>query len=95
MGPECLLELSCHSDRAGFMPSLNIIILAAGDSTRLKSKTTKVLHPICGRAMIEYVLSAARGLKPKKMVIVVGNGRQALMAHLSGEKGLIFAHQKE
>jgi bifunctional UDP-N-acetylglucosamine pyrophosphorylase/glucosamine-1-phosphate N-acetyltransferase len=36
------------------------VVLAAGKSTRMKSAVPKVLHPVCGRPMIEHVLDAAR-----------------------------------
>ncbi len=77
------------------MKPLYIVILAAGNSTRLKSQLTKVMHPICGRPMIDYVLEAARALRPKKLVLVLGNGREAVVEHLRGQKDLGFALQKE
>ncbi|MBI4991438.1 NTP transferase domain-containing protein, partial [Candidatus Gottesmanbacteria bacterium] len=39
------------------------IILAAGKSTRMKSKVSKVLHPVCGRPMLGYVLDLVQSLK--------------------------------
>lgn len=59
-----------------------VIILAAGKSTRMKSETPKVLHPLCGKPMISYVLEAVKTLKPAKTVVVLGHKhaevRQAL-----------------
>jgi len=52
--------------------NIAVVILAAGKSTRMKSGTPKVLHPICGRPMLEYVLDLVRSLKAKKTVIVLG-----------------------
>ncbi|OGX19838.1 MAG: hypothetical protein A3K83_02795 [Omnitrophica WOR_2 bacterium RBG_13_44_8b] len=49
------------------------IILAAGKSTRMKSEIPKVLHPICARPMIEYVLDLVNELKIKKVVAVLGH----------------------
>jgi bifunctional UDP-N-acetylglucosamine pyrophosphorylase / glucosamine-1-phosphate N-acetyltransferase len=49
-----------------------VIILAAGKSTRMKSKTPKVLHKLCGRPMLGYVLDLVAVLKPKKVVAVLG-----------------------
>jgi bifunctional UDP-N-acetylglucosamine pyrophosphorylase/glucosamine-1-phosphate N-acetyltransferase len=51
---------------------LACIILAAGKGTRMKSDTPKVLHNICGRPMLEYVLDLVKGLKPEKTVAVLG-----------------------
>jgi bifunctional UDP-N-acetylglucosamine pyrophosphorylase/glucosamine-1-phosphate N-acetyltransferase len=43
------------------MKKIAVIILAAGKSTRMKSEVPKVLHPLCGRPMIAYVLDVAKG----------------------------------
>jgi bifunctional UDP-N-acetylglucosamine pyrophosphorylase/glucosamine-1-phosphate N-acetyltransferase len=55
-------------------PSLAVVVLAAGKGKRLKSKTPKVLHPVCGRPGLWHVLRAARALKPDRVVIVVHHG---------------------
>ncbi len=49
------------------------IILAAGDSTRMNSKTPKVLHPVAGQPMIDYALQNAEALSPSKIYGVVGS----------------------
>ena len=49
-----------------------VIILAAGKSTRMKSAVPKVLHPLCGRPLLGYVLDLVAGLKPKQVVAVLG-----------------------
>ncbi|MDO8489600.1 MAG: NTP transferase domain-containing protein [Candidatus Omnitrophota bacterium] len=49
-----------------------VIILAAGKSTRMKSEVPKVLHKLCGRPMLGYVLDLVVGLKPKQVVAVLG-----------------------
>jgi len=49
-----------------------IIILAAGKSTRMKSEIPKVLHKLCGRPMLGYVLDLVAALKPKQAVVVLG-----------------------
>lgn len=58
--------------------SLAALILAAGDSKRFKSKTPKVLHPICGRPLIGYVLDAVAPLHPAKTVLIVGRDADAV-----------------
>ncbi len=50
---------------------LAVVILAAGQGTRMKSKLPKVLHPVAGRAMIRHVLAVAESLNPVKIVTVV------------------------
>ena len=57
---------------------LSVVILAAGEGTRLNSRKPKVLHDIGGRPMIEYVLETARLLKPDAIHIVIGAGAEAV-----------------
>jgi bifunctional UDP-N-acetylglucosamine pyrophosphorylase/glucosamine-1-phosphate N-acetyltransferase len=52
--------------------NIAVIILAAGKSTRMKSGTPKVLHNLCGRPMLGYVLDLVASLKPKQVVAVLG-----------------------
>lgn len=58
------------------------VILAAGDSTRMNSKTPKVLHPLAGQPMIEYALQNAEALFPSKIYAVVGFQSQEVSAYL-------------
>jgi bifunctional UDP-N-acetylglucosamine pyrophosphorylase/glucosamine-1-phosphate N-acetyltransferase len=60
------------------------IILAAGEGTRMKSGTPKVLHEICGRSMLGHVVAAVRHADPAQVVVVTGKGRSEVEAHLSG-----------
>lgn len=54
------------------------IILAAGEGTRMKSAIPKVLHPLCARPMLAYVLDLAKKLKLSKTLVVVGNKKELL-----------------
>ena len=60
-----------------------VVILAAGEGTRMKSSTPKVLHSISGRSLVGHVLSAVTALSPKQVRVVVGAGREQVEAHLS------------
>lgn len=51
-----------------------VVILAAGQGTRMKSSRPKVLQPICGRSLIEWVVAQAVSLDPGRIVVVVGEG---------------------
>ncbi|MEC3975984.1 bifunctional UDP-N-acetylglucosamine diphosphorylase/glucosamine-1-phosphate N-acetyltransferase GlmU [Amycolatopsis sp. H20-H5] len=62
---------------------LSTLILAAGEGTRMRSSTPKVLHPIAGRPLVEHAVRAAAGLDPEHLVVVVGHGREAVSAHLA------------
>ena len=60
-----------------------VIVLAAGSGTRMKSRTSKLLHPLCGRSLLSWALGAAEGVAPEKLVVVVGHLREQVEAHLS------------
>jgi bifunctional UDP-N-acetylglucosamine pyrophosphorylase/glucosamine-1-phosphate N-acetyltransferase len=65
--------------------SLSVIILAAGQSKRMRTTTSKVLHPLGGIPMIERVINTARELNPNNIYVVYGNGGsqvKELMQHL-------------
>ena len=53
--------------------NLAVIILAAGEGTRMKSDVPKVLHPVCARPMLEYVMDLVRDLRIKKVIAVLGH----------------------
>ncbi|MFC0036758.1 bifunctional UDP-N-acetylglucosamine diphosphorylase/glucosamine-1-phosphate N-acetyltransferase GlmU [Actinomadura rayongensis] len=60
-----------------------VIVLAAGEGTRMKSRTSKVLHELGGRSMVGHVLAAAGELEPDRLVVVVGHRREQVVAHLA------------
>jgi UDP-N-acetylglucosamine diphosphorylase/glucosamine-1-phosphate N-acetyltransferase len=55
------------------MSHIAVLILAAGKGTRMQSDTAKVLHAICGRPMLSYVLEATEELEPARVWVVVGH----------------------
>src|SRR5262245_43460749 len=71
------------------------VILAAGKSTRMKSALPKVLHEVCGRPMIEYVLDAAREAGVSRQVVIVGYEADQVKEALAGQRGVEFALQSE
>lgn len=60
-----------------------VVVLAAGQGTRMRSATPKVLHPLGGRTMLGHVLAAAEPLRSAATVVVIGAGRDAVRAHLA------------
>ncbi|MEU3620932.1 UDP-N-acetylglucosamine diphosphorylase/glucosamine-1-phosphate N-acetyltransferase [Amycolatopsis coloradensis] len=62
---------------------LSTLILAAGEGTRMRSSTPKVLHPIAGRPLVEHAVRAAAGLSPEHLVVVIGHGRDSVGAQLA------------
>lgn len=63
---------------------LAVIVLAAGQGTRMKSRLHKVLHPIAGRPMLLHLLASVRELTPARQVVVVGAGREQVEAAIAG-----------
>ncbi|MBT2452204.1 bifunctional UDP-N-acetylglucosamine diphosphorylase/glucosamine-1-phosphate N-acetyltransferase GlmU [Streptomyces sp. ISL-43] len=60
-----------------------VVVLAAGEGTRMKSATPKVLHEISGRSLVGHVVAASRELDPAHLVVVVGHAREQVTAHLA------------
>jgi bifunctional UDP-N-acetylglucosamine pyrophosphorylase / glucosamine-1-phosphate N-acetyltransferase len=58
------------------------VILAAGQGTRMKSKLYKVLHPVCGKPMVQHVVDQISSLHMKQMVAVVGHGAEKVQEQL-------------
>jgi bifunctional UDP-N-acetylglucosamine pyrophosphorylase / glucosamine-1-phosphate N-acetyltransferase len=73
------------------MPAPTVVILAAGEGTRMRSALPKVLHPICGRPMILWPLLAARAAGAER-VIVVDNPKQLLRDHLPDDVEVAIQH---
>ncbi len=59
-------------------PPLAVVILAAGLGTRMKSDAPKVLHEVCGRPMLSYVIDAALSVSPERIVVVTGPDQEAI-----------------
>ena len=75
--------------------SINVVILAAGLGTRMKSKQAKVLHRAGGLTLVEHVVNAAAGItKPENITVVVGTQAGQVKAALS-HTGVKFVEQKE
>lgn len=56
--------------------AVDVVIMAAGKGTRMKSKLPKVLHRVAGRALVQHVIDAAASLRARHVVIVTGHGAQ-------------------
>lgn len=66
------------TDTAAKTGPLAVVILAAGLGTRMKSDAPKVLHEVCGRPMLAYVIDAALSLSPERLVVVTGPEQDAV-----------------
>ena len=74
--------------------SLDIVILAAGQGTRMRSALPKVLHPVAGKSMLGHVLDTARLLKPQGIHVVIGHGAELVRERLAADD-LNFVLQSE
>ncbi|SEC82425.1 bifunctional UDP-N-acetylglucosamine diphosphorylase/glucosamine-1-phosphate N-acetyltransferase GlmU [Pseudomonas anguilliseptica] len=74
--------------------SLDIVILAAGQGTRMRSALPKVLHPVAGKSMLGHVIDTARLLKPQGIHVVIGHGAERVREQLVADD-LNFVLQSE
>lgn len=72
---------------------LDVVILAAGQGSRMKSDLPKVLHPVGGRPMVQHVIDAVRP-HADRIILVVGHGQARVREALAGQH-LIFVEQTE
>lgn len=71
------------------------IILAAGVSSRMKTNTPKVLHEVCGRPMLSYILDACRGAGIGKIYVVIGFGGEQVKEKFSDADDIVWVRQDE
>ena len=64
--------------------NLEVVILAAGQGTRMKSRLPKVLHTVGGKPLLEHVINTAQALSPKALHVVAGHGSEQVQQALSG-----------
>ena len=65
--------------------SLDIVILAAGQGTRMRSALPKVLHPVAGKSMLGHVIDTARALSPTAIHVVIGHGAERVRESLAAD----------
>jgi UDP-N-acetylglucosamine diphosphorylase/glucosamine-1-phosphate N-acetyltransferase len=75
--------------------TLGVVILAAGLGTRMKSDKAKVLHEICGRPMIQYVVQTAAAVAGTHVVVVVGHQAESVQQAVGTVAQTHYALQKE
>ena len=77
---------------------VSAVVLAAGEGTRMRSETPKVLHPLCGRPMLLHVIDALVALPLERIVVVVGHGAERvtkmLQEQLATELPVEFVEQR-
>ncbi|MAE96235.1 MAG: UDP-N-acetylglucosamine diphosphorylase/glucosamine-1-phosphate N-acetyltransferase [Deltaproteobacteria bacterium] len=73
--------------------SIAVLVLAAGQGTRMKSSRSKVLHEIAGRPMLDYPVTLAEALAPEQLIVVIGRDAEEVEAAFAGRAS--FALQAE
>ena len=79
------------------MQPIDVVIMAAGKGTRMKSSIPKVLHRLASKALLQHVVDAVRPLAVRQIVLVTGHGAdqvQAAMAHESGLQSVLQQPQR-
>jgi bifunctional UDP-N-acetylglucosamine pyrophosphorylase / glucosamine-1-phosphate N-acetyltransferase len=76
------------------MKNIDVIILAAGKGTRMKSTQPKVMHKLAGRPLLDHVVDTAKSLAPKNIIVVVGHEEQTIRDYYE-EASLTFVSQKK
>ena len=74
------------------MKALDVVVMAAGKGTRMKSRLPKVLHRLAGRALIRHVMDTAAGLNARSTVVITGHGAEQVEAALG--KAASYARQE-
>jgi bifunctional UDP-N-acetylglucosamine pyrophosphorylase/glucosamine-1-phosphate N-acetyltransferase len=72
---------------------LTAVILAAGHGTRMRSRTSKVLHPILGRPMVDWVLNAMTEAGAKDIKVIISPHQADLAAHLDGRAQVVYQRE--
>jgi len=74
-------------------PDLQVCVLAAGQGKRMRSSKPKVLHPVLGRAMIDYLLLTVEALRPKGIALVTGHESAQVQEHVGQPQNLEWVIQ--
>jgi len=74
--------------------NVHVVILAAGQGTRMKSRLPKVLHRVVGKPLIEHVLRAAEAVKPATVTLVVGHGADAVRDFIGTRPNMAYVLQE-
>ncbi len=78
-----MAQSDVYAPQLGQPPVGAVVILAAGEGTRMKSTRSKLLHELGGHPMLSYAVDAATALQPERIVVVVGYLREQVEAHLA------------
>ena len=69
------------------MAAVDVVVMAAGKGTRMKSGTPKVLHRLAGRPLLRHVVDTAARLQARQVVVITGHGAIEVEAYLEDSAG--------
>ncbi|MCB1660824.1 MAG: NTP transferase domain-containing protein, partial [Pseudomonadales bacterium] len=75
--------------------TIGVVILAAGQGTRMRSAIPKVLHHLAGKPLLGHVIDCARALDPAEIVVVYGHGGERVREAFADQADLQWAEQAE
>lgn len=73
---------------------VNVLVLAAGHGSRMKSRVPKVLHHVAGQTMIDWVLDAVAPLTPNRPITVIGVGAESVQTHVGERSDFVLQAQQ-
>ena len=71
---------------------LNVVVLAAGKGTRMRSNNPKLLHPLAGDTLLNHVLNSAQSLGASRLCVVIGHEAEQVRQSV-GERNVVFVEQ--
>ena len=83
--------MSIEYRHSGSNQPVEVVVMAAGKGTRMKSKLPKVLHSLGGRALLQHVLDTAASLRARRVVVVTGHGADQVESAFRANKGAEYA----
>jgi bifunctional UDP-N-acetylglucosamine pyrophosphorylase/glucosamine-1-phosphate N-acetyltransferase len=66
------------------MTAVDVVVMAAGKGTRMKSRTAKVLHRLGGKPLVQHVMDTARALQARRTIVITGHGAEEVEGYLRG-----------
>jgi bifunctional UDP-N-acetylglucosamine pyrophosphorylase/glucosamine-1-phosphate N-acetyltransferase len=88
------MDITTSSHKASVLP-IDVVIMAAGKGTRMKSRLPKVLHRLAGRALLQHVVDTATELSARRVVVITGHGAAEVETAVRGFKsGVDFVRQE-
>lgn len=83
-----------NKDGGFFMSNRHAIVLAAGQGKRMKSSLYKVLHPVCGKPMVQHVIDQLNALKLQEIITIVGHGAEQVQEQIGEDSRFMIQEEQ-